>query len=184
MPQRLDAAVTSVSGRPRSPRCSGLQHRRRRGARHAHHGCGPSRGVRNPTRRGGWYASIGFSPVKPGPYWLTLEVTGSGDRFTSTRLAVVLGPTLAESAARHAVEYRLNDEITYDQFRVGDCHRINRRRIDCEAQGPRRCTGIHAVTLRKAFTFVRRYGCRAGVRRTPRWLEPAQPWPVLGKPPG
>ena len=121
--------------------------------------------------------------MKAGPYWLDLTVTDSSNRFTSTRLVVVLGSSLPDSAARHAVEYQLSEEIFYDGFRIGDCHRVNRQRIDCEAHGPRHCTGIHAVTLRDAFTFVRRYDCRAGVRRTPRWLEPAEPWPVLGEPP-
>jgi hypothetical protein len=81
------------------------------------------------------------------------------------------------------VEYALSDEITYDGFRVGECHRINPRRIDCEALTPRRCDSIIAVTLRNAFTFVRRQRCRAGVLRSPRWLRSPQPWPALGKPP-
>jgi hypothetical protein len=126
-------------------------------------------------------ASIQLSAVKAGRYWLNLTVTGSGNRFTSHHLAVVLGPVLPEAAARRAVEHRVADD--YPELTVGECRRVSRRRIDCQARTSRRCTGIHAVTLRNTFTFVRRYGCRAGVRRTPRWLESAQPWPALGKPP-
>ena len=159
-----------------------VEHRCRCDSHHAQHAEGTSGGVRD-TAGCGRDASIRLPPVKPGPLWLDLRVSDPDGRYTSTRLAVVLGSVLPEAAARHAVKYRLNDEIEFEGFRVGTCSRVNRRRIDCEANGPRRCHGIHSVTLRKAFTFLRRYGCRAGLQRSPRWLEPTQPWPTLAEPP-
>ena len=169
-----------VRERPGSlARRSRFEHRHRCSAPHAHHGRRQvAASASQPVTAGD--TTIPLSPVNPAPYWLDLAVTDSGGRYTSTRLAVVLGPSLTRSAARHAVEHRLYDEGI--PFRVGKCHRVNSRRVDCEAQRARRCTAIHAVTLRSAFTFVRRYRCHAGVRRTPRWLEPAHPWPMLGKP--
>ena len=179
MPHRLDAAVTSVNGQARSPvvRVSSTATGVARLTLTTAAGQ-VAASATQPVTAGD--TTIPLSPVNPAPYWLDLAVTDSGGRYTSTRLAVVLGPSLTRSAARHAVEHRLYDEGI--PFRVGKCHRVNSRRVDCEAQRARRCTAIHAVTLRNAFTFVRRYRCHAGVRRTPRWLEPAHPWPMLGKP--
>ena len=179
---RLDAAVVSVIGRASAP----VVHVSSTAAGATRITLSTPKGrvvasATQPVAAGD--ASIRLPPVKPGPLWLDLRVSDPGGRYTSTRLAVVLGSVLPEAAARHAVKYRLNDEIEFEGFRVGTCSRVNRRRIDCEANGPRRCHGIHSVTLRKAFTFLRRYGCRAGLQRSPRWLEPTQPWPTLAEPP-
>jgi hypothetical protein len=176
-PARLSAAVVSLSGGVRAPlihMASTAEGTARVTLRTADGRIAAS--ARQAIAAGD--GSIQLSTVSAGRYWLDLTVTDSANRFTSQRLAVVLGPILPITAARRAVAHRVG---LFQESRIGECRRVSPRRIDCRARTPRRCTGIYAVTLRSSFTFVRRYTCRAGIRRSPRWLDSAEPWPALGK---
>ena len=177
LPQRLDAAVNGVDGWPGSPavRVSSTAGGMARVTLTTAAGQ-VAASATQPVVAGD--ATIGLSAVQPGAYWLDLKVSGSGDRFTSSRLAVVLGTTLAEPLAR-LIARRISRNVV--GLRVGECHRVNPRRIDCEARRNGRCDSILEVRLRHAFTFVGRHRCRGGVLRLPGWLRPAEPWPALGE---